>query len=180
MGEQAVTEAPNRQGGFLRPVVQNVGRRGIPQEEKTVIQQHHRREPGEETRFFEWMHFAVGQLQLVRERKLRARRFQVRRQLRHLAVEGKLRAAVARSQPVIVPPTRQPLKKLDAREHQRLTVEPPASVHFGEPLDKPPVIGREKFLLVRGARGQLDNFTDAAALFAGSRTGQHQFDSEPV
>ena len=176
--EQSMAQSPDRQRGLLRPMVQQVGRRGIPEQEEAVIHQHDRWKAGEETRLFKSMALAVGQLQLMGKREFRIDRFKVRRELGHLPVKGKSHVAVAKRQSMIVPPPCQPPEKLDAGENQRVPVDRPVTVRLGQPLDELPVFRREKFLFVGGARGQLDDLAHAPALLAGPRAEQRQFDSE--
>ena len=143
-----------------------------------MVHQDDGRATGEETGRLEPVTPAVRQLQLMREREFGLHRLEVGGQLGHFTVESQIRLFVAQPQPPAVAPSGQPLEQLNSDEQELIAIEFPGAIDLRQPLDELPVLMREEFLLVSRARGQFDDFGQTPALFAGSRTGQHEFDSQ--
>src|SRR5205814_9114907 len=92
----------------------------------------------------------------------------MRREFRPFAVEGERGRGSIPYETGAVAPTREPLQEFAADQQPVSAIQTASAIDLPQPLDELPAFIRKKLLLVRGARGQLDDFTERSALFAGA------------
>ena len=74
----------------------------------------------------------------------------------------------------------QPVQQLDVRKHHRLLAIGSAGMALRQPLDKLPIFGRKKLLLVRRPIRQLHSSTKVRIFSPGSWASQVKLDGQPM
>ena len=137
------------------------------------------REAAEEFGVGERTRFAVGGLELLREGKFVGVVGQMRGEGKHFAAEMEM-AGAGKFHARTVAPTREPLEEIDAGEENRFAAGSAVRVNAAEPFDEFPVVGREKFVFVRGACGEVDDLGGRFEFFAGARAEEVKLNFEGV
>src|ERR1022692_433585 len=103
--------------------------------------------------------FAVGQGELVRKGQYAVVAIQMRRQFGDLSVELNF-LAVRGFEPRRAAPMREPVEQFGVGQYERFITVLAVVMRFGQPLNELPVVRQKQFLLMRGARGEFDDFLE--------------------
>ena len=178
MREEAMREAADREERLGEPGGEQFVRRSVADEIGGVAEKREARCAGEELRFGEVYFGAVGELQIMREGEIFAVRGKVGHEFGHLTAENECAGRIAEFEAVGVAPAGEPFEEGSAGDVNEIAAFVGFRVEVGDPLDAIPIGGGEKFLLVRGAGAEVEQFGNAALFFAGARAIDVEFEFE--
>jgi len=182
VSQQPVAELAHRHRRPAGPMPHQLRGRRIPQQVKRAVGQHQRGALSEETHLVHPVELSPRHRQTVGKRQFPVPILQMRLELPQFAVERE-RAPARRArqlQPAGVPPPRQPMQKVQVRQHQPVARRFLVPMRLGNPLNEVPIRRGEKLLLVRRAGRQFHQLPHGLLLLAGARPQQQKLNRQPV
>ena len=180
VGEQTMAEFADGHAGLADQVAEQGWRRRVAQEIKGVIHRHQRRLAGKELGRVQRHGLAARQPELLEKSELGVAVLEGGHQFGKLPREEHIIRLTGPLEPGRVAPARQPLEQFDSLQAQRLPRQFAPGVNRFQPFDARPIPRRKQLLLLRRARGQIDQVGHGPQLLARARPKHQELQTEVV
>lgn len=168
ISEQTMAQAADGEVWLREPGLEQFVAGCVAHEVGGVAEEHDAGCAGEEFRVGELHLGAVGELQIMREREVFSFGSEVGHEFGHLTAENEGAGRIAQFEAIGIAPAGEPFEKGGAGDDDGVTRLAGFAVKVSDPLNAIPIDGGEKFLFVRGAGAEVEEFGDGALFFTGA------------
>jgi len=161
-------ETADGQEGLRKPDLEEFVGRRVADKIGGVANECDARGASEEFRVGELHLGAVGEFEIVGESEIFSFGREVGHELSHLAAEHQGAGRIAELEAVRIAPAREPFEEGSTGDVDEIAALFGFGVKVGDPLNAFPIRSGEELLFMRGACAEIEQFRNAALLFAGA------------